>query len=215
MNEEKTYVEDVDRSIYDFKDDEKDAFKLSAGLTPAIVEQISREKHDPAWMQLFRLQSLQIYQNMRVPDWGPSIEGLNMDNIVTYVRPNTGMKAKWSDVPEDIKNTFERLGIPKAERASLAGVGAQYDSEVVYHNVKAEVAAQGVVYTDIESALNGPYAEMVRTHFMKLAPYGPQVCRPARRGLERRLVRVCPSGCQCGDPAAVLLPAQRAGCRPV
>ena len=133
MNEEKTYVEDVDRSIYDFKDDENDAFKLSAGLTPAIVEQISREKHDPAWMQLFRLQSLQIYQNMRVPDWGPSIEGLNMDNIVTYVRPNTGMKAKWSDVPEDIKNTFERLGIPQAERKSLAGVGAQYDSELVYH----------------------------------------------------------------------------------
>ena len=159
MNEEKTYVEDVDRSIYDFKDDEKDAFKLSAGLTPAIVEQISREKHDPAWMQLFRLQSLQIYQNMRVPDWGPSIEGLNMDNIVTYVRPNTGMKAKWSDVPEDIKNTFERLGIPQAERKSLAGVGAQYDSELVYHNVREEVAAQGVVYTDMESALTGPYAD--------------------------------------------------------
>ena len=168
MNEEKTYVEDVDRSIYDFNDDEKDAFKLSAGLTPAIVEQISREKHDPAWMQLFRLQSLQIYQNMRVPDWGPSIEGLNMDNIVTYVRPNTGMKAKWSDVPEDIKNTFERLGIPQAERKSLAGVGAQYDSELVYHNVREEVAAQGVVYTDMESALTGPYADMVKKHFMKL-----------------------------------------------
>ena len=168
MNEEKTYVEDVDRSIYDFKDDEKDAFKLSAGLTPAIVEQISREKHDPAWMQVFRLQSLQIYQNMRVPDWGPSIEGLNMDNIVTYVRPNTGMKAKWSDVPEDIKNTFERLGIPQAERKSLAGVGAQYDSELVYHNVREEVAAQGVVYTDMESALTGPYADMVKKHFMKL-----------------------------------------------
>ncbi|MFQ9805643.1 MAG: Fe-S cluster assembly protein SufB [Christensenellales bacterium] len=154
--------------MYDFKDDEKDAFKLSAGLTPAIVEQISREKHDPAWMQLFRLQSLQIYQNMRVPDWGPSIEGLNMDNIVTYVRPNTGMKAKWSDVPEDIKNTFERLGIPQAERKSLAGVGAQYDSELVYHNVREEVAAQGVVYTDMESALTGPYADMVKKHFMKL-----------------------------------------------
>ena len=168
MNEEKTYVEDVDRSIYDFKDDEKDAFKLSAGLTPAIVEQISKEKHDPAWMQLFRLQSLQIYQNMRVPDWGPSIEGLNMDNIVTYVRPNTNMKAKWSDVPEDIKNTFERLGIPQAERKSLAGVGAQYDSELVYHNVREEVAAQGVVYTDMESALTGPYADMVKKHFMKL-----------------------------------------------
>ena len=168
MNEEKTYVEDVDRSIYDFRDDEKDVFKLSAGLTPEIVQQISKEKHDPAWMQLFRLQSLQIYQNMRVPDWGPSIEGLNMDNIVTYVRPNTNMKAKWSDVPEDIKNTFERLGIPQAERKSLAGVGAQYDSELVYHNVREEVAAQGVVYTDMESALTGPYADMVRKHFMKL-----------------------------------------------
>ena len=170
MNEEKTYIEDVDRSIYDFKDDEKDAFKLSAGLTPAIVEQISREKHDPAWMQLFRLQSLQIYQNMRVPDWGPSIEGLNMDNIVTYVRPNTGMKAKWSDVPEDIKNTFERLGIPQAERKSLAGVGAQYDSELVYHNVRQEVADLGVVYTDLESAMHGEYADMIRKHFMKLVP---------------------------------------------
>ena len=91
-----------------------------------------------------------------------------MDNIVTYVRPNTNMKAKWSEVPQDIKDTFERLGIPQAEQKSLAGVGAQYDSELVYHNVKAEAAAQGVVYTDMESALTGPYAEMVRKHFMKL-----------------------------------------------
>ena len=80
------------------------------------------------------------------------------------------MSAKWSDVPEDIKDTFEKLGIPQAERKSLAGVGAQYDSELVYHNVKAEVAAQGVVYTDMESALTGPYADMVRKHFMKLVP---------------------------------------------
>lgn len=101
--ERKTYVEDIDRNIYDFKDDEKDAYKIKAGLTPEIVEQLSKEKHDPAWMQTFRLESLQIYNNMEVPDWGPSIEGLNMDNIVTYVRPNTNMKAKWSDVPEDIK----------------------------------------------------------------------------------------------------------------
>ena len=165
---EKTYVEDIDRNIYDFKDDEKDAYKIKAGLTPEIVEQLSKEKHDPAWMQTFRLESLQIYNNMEVPDWGPSIEGLNMDNIVTYVRPNTNMKAKWSDVPEDIKNTFERLGIPQAERKSLAGVGAQYDSELVYHNVRQEVAEKGVVYTDMESALNGEYADMVRKHFMKL-----------------------------------------------
>ena len=91
-----------------------------------------------------------------------------MDNIVTYVRPNTEMRGKWSEVPDDIKNTFERLGIPQAERAALAGVGAQYDSELVYHNVKAEVAAEGVVYTDMESAMKGDYAEMVRKYFMKL-----------------------------------------------
>ena len=166
--DEKTYVADIDRSVYDIRDDEKDAYKLRAGLTPAIVEQLSKEKHDPQWMQLFRLHALQIYNSMDMPDWGPSIEGLDMDHIVTYVRPNTNMKNKWSEVPQDIKDTFERLGIPQAERKSLAGVGAQYDSELVYHNVRAEVAEQGVVYTDMESALNGEYADMVRTHFMKL-----------------------------------------------
>ena len=165
---EKTYVEDIDRNIYDFKYDDKDAYKLKAGLTPEIVEQLSKEKHDPAWMQNFRLESLQIYNNMQVPDWGPSIEGLDIDNIVTYVRPNTKMKGSWDEVPEDIKDTFERLGIPQAERKSLAGVGAQYDSELVYHNVRQEVADMGVVYTDMESALIGEYADMVQKHFMKL-----------------------------------------------
>lgn len=166
--EEKTYVADIDRTVYDIKDDEKDAYKLQAGLTPEIVQKISDEKNDPAWMQLFRLQSLQVYNESRVPQWGPPIDGLDMDNIVTYVRPNTKMSAKWSDVPKDIKDTFERLGIPQAERKSLAGVGAQYDSELVYHNVREEVAAQGVVYTDLESAMHGPYAEMIQKHFMKL-----------------------------------------------
>ena len=165
---EKTYVEDIDRSVYDIKNEEKGVYRVKEGLTPAIVEQISKEKKDPQWMQLFRLESLQIYNQLQVPNWGPSIEGLNMDEIVTYVRPNTHMSAKWSDVPKDIKDTFERLGIPQAERKSLAGVGAQYDSELVYHNVREEVAAQGVVYTDIGSALNGEYADMVRSHFMKL-----------------------------------------------
>ena len=168
---EKTYVEDVDRSMYDFRNEDKDAYKVEEGLNPAIVEQISSEKHDPEWMKEFRLKSLQIFNESKMPDeWGPSIEGLDMDNIVTYVRPNTHMAAKWSEVPEEIKDTFEKLGIPKAERESLAGVGAQYDSELVYHNVKEEVAAQGVIYTDMESALNGEYAEMVKSHFMKLVP---------------------------------------------
>ena len=170
---EKTYVEDVNRSIYDIKDEETDFYKVDNGLTPAIVEEISKEKNDPEWMRDFRLKSLDIYNRKQMADnWGPPIDGLNMDDIVTYVRPKTQMSAKWSDVPEDIKNTFERLGIPQAERQSLAGVGAQYDSELVYHNVRKEVAEQGVVYTDIESALRGPYAQMIQDHFMKLIPPG-------------------------------------------
>ncbi len=170
MAGEKTIVADVDRSFYDFRYEEKDAFRVAEGLTPAIVEQISREKNDPDWMRAFRLRSLEIYNRSVMPDWGPSIEGLDMENIVTYVRPNTRMSAAWEDVPEDIKSTFERLGIPQAERESLAGVGAQYDSELVYHNVREEVAAQGVVYTDLESALRGPYADVIRERFMKLVP---------------------------------------------
>ena len=134
---EKTYVEDVNRSIYDIRNEEKDVYRIKKGLTPDIVAEISEKKKDPAWMANFRLQSLQIYNEMEVPDWGPSIEGLNMEDIVTYVKPNTHMSAKWSEVPEDIKDTFEKLGIPQAERKSLAGVGAQYDSELVYHNVRA------------------------------------------------------------------------------
>ena len=165
---EKSYVEDIDRSIYDIRDEEHDAYRMKAGLTPEIVGQLSKEKNDPVWMQQFRLQSLQIYNGLRVPDWGPSIEGLDMDHIATYVRPNAKMQNSWENVPQDIKDTFERLGIPQAERKSLAGVGAQYDSELVYHNVRDEVAAQGVVYADMESALQGEYADMVRKYFMKL-----------------------------------------------
>ena len=164
---ERTYVEDIDRSIYDFRNEEKDAYRIRAGLTPEIITEISKTKNDPAWMLEHRLKSL---ERSSMPVWGPSIEGLNMDQIATYVRPNTKMSAEWSEVPEEIKDTFEKLGIPQAERESLAGVGAQYDSELVYHNVKKEVAEQGVIYTDLESAMHGPYEQMIRDHFMKLVP---------------------------------------------
>ena len=165
---EKSQVADIDRSVYDIRDKEDDAYRMQEGLTPEIIDRLSKEKGDPVWMQQFRLQSLQIYNEMPIPDWGPSIEGLDMDHIATYVRPKTDMKSDWKDVPQDIKDTFERLGIPQAERKSLAGVGAQYDSELVYHNVRDEVAAQGVVYTDMESALKGEYADMVHKYLMKL-----------------------------------------------
>lgn len=165
---EKSQVADIDRSIYDITDVENDAYRMEEGLTPDIIDKLSKEKDDPVWMQQFRLQSLQIYNETPIPNWGPSIEGLDMAHIATYVRPKANMKNDWKDVPEDIKETFERLGIPEAERKSLAGVGAQYDSELVYHNVREEVAAEGVVYTDMESALKGEYADMVHKYFMKL-----------------------------------------------
>lgn len=169
---EKTQVDDVNRSLYDFRYEYKEGeyYQVDAGLTPDIVEQISAEKNDPDWMREFRLQSLETFYKTPMVTWGPPIDGLNMENIVTYVRPKGKMSADWDEVPQDIKDTFERLGIPKAERESLAGVGAQYDSELVYHNVREEVAAMGVVYTDLESAMHGEYGEMIRSHFMKLVP---------------------------------------------
>ncbi len=168
MSEEKTIVEDINRSVYDVIDKENNATRLEEGLNEDIIRKISEEKDDPDWMREFRLSCLKIYNELKVPQWGPGIDGLDMERISTYVRPNTKMQNSWDEVPEDIKNTFERLGIPQAERASLAGVGAQYDSELVYHNVMKEVEEQGVVYTDFESALKGEYSDMVREHFMKL-----------------------------------------------
>lgn len=172
MAKERTEVQEIDRSLYDFRYEEKDSdfYKIKEGLTAEIVEEISDKKNDPQWMRDFRLKALEVYHKTDIPNWGPDISDLNMDNIVTYVKPKTKMSADWEEVPEDIKNTFEKLGIPEAERKSLAGVGAQYDSELVYHNLQEEVAAKGVVYSDIESALHGPYGEMIEKHFMKLVP---------------------------------------------
>lgn len=165
-------LDDVNRELYDFKDEERDEdfYKVDEGLTADIIREISEEKNDPEWMREFRLKSLDIYNNIDVPDWGPPIDGLDMDRIVTYVRHKSDMKSDWDEVPSDIKNAFEKLGIPQAEREALAGVGAQYDSELVYHNVREDVKADGVIYTDMESALTGEYADMVKEHFMKLVP---------------------------------------------
>ncbi len=168
--EDKTYVEDIDRSLYDFRNADEDAYRLKDGLTEEIVLQISKEKNDPDWMRDLRLKCLEIYQKTDMPVWGPSIEGLDMDHIATYVRKNTKMADNWDAVPAEVKDTFEKLGIPEAERKSLAGVGAQYDSELVYHNIREDVAKLGVIYTDIESALYGEYADMIKEHFMTLVP---------------------------------------------
>lgn len=173
MSDEKTQVNEIDRSLYDFRYEEKDEefYKIRAGLDDSIVEKLSADKEDPEWMKEFRLKSLHLFNSIKEPEWGPDIRDLDIQKIVTYVKAKTDMAAKWEDVPEDIKNTFEKLGIPEAERKSLAGVGAQYDSEVVYHNVQEDVAAQGVIYTDFESALKSPeWGPMVREYFMHLVP---------------------------------------------
>lgn len=173
MNDEKTLVGDINHSFYDFRyeENENDYYRIENGLTADIVKKLSKEKGDPEWMREFRLKSLEIYNQLRVPEWGPSIDGLNIENIATYVRPNVKMQGDWDSVPQDIKDTFEKLGIPEAERKSLAGVGAQFDSELVYHNVRDEVAKQGVVYSDFESALKSDeWGGMIKKHFMTLVP---------------------------------------------
>lgn len=169
MEKKKTVIEDVDRGVYDIKNKDKFSYKSKKGLTKDIVLDISKKKNDPEWMRDFRLKSLEIYKKLEMPTWGPSLDELDMDNIVTYVRPDTSMKGNWKDVPEDIKNTFDKLGIPKAERESLAGVGAQYDSEVVYHSIKEDLVKQGVIYTDMETAIRD-YGDIVKQYFMKLVP---------------------------------------------
>ena len=165
----KTNVEEINRNIYDIKNKDDYDFKIKKGLTPEIIKEISKQKNDPEWMAEFRLKALETYNKLELPTWGPDLSELNMDEIATYVRPKSKMADNWEDVPEEIKDTFDKLGIPEAEKRSLAGVGAQYDSEVVYHSMKKELMEQGVIYTDMETAVR-EYPELVKPHFMKCVP---------------------------------------------
>ncbi len=169
MEKKKTYVEDIERTLYDIKNEDRSIYKTHEGLTEEIIRDISKQKNDPEWMLEFRLKSLEVYNSLDLPTWGPDISELDMDKIITYVRPDAKMTGSWQEVPEDIKDTFDRLGIPEAEKTSLAGVGAQYDSEVVYHSIQEDLTKQGVVYTDMETALRD-YEDIVKEHFMKLVP---------------------------------------------
>ncbi|ADQ15481.1 Fe-S cluster assembly protein SufB [Halanaerobium hydrogeniformans] len=164
---EKTQVKDIDRSLYDKKNENKYRYKSEKGLTPEIIKDISREKDEPQWMTDFRLKSLEIYLEKEIPDWGADLSDLNLEEIIAYIRPDADLQSDWDEVPEEIKNTFDSLGIPEAEKKSLAGVGAQYDSEVVYHNLKKELVEQGVIYMDMENAIK-EYEDVVKEHFMKL-----------------------------------------------
>lgn len=166
---QKTYLDEINTNIYDIKNKDNYEYKAKKGLNKEIIEEISRQKNEVQWMREFRLKALDMYNKLDLPTWGPSLEELDMNEIATYVKPKGNMSNSWEDVPEDIKNTFDALGIPEAEKRSLAGVGAQYDSEVVYHSMKEDLIKQGVIYTDMETALRD-YEDIVKEHFMKCVP---------------------------------------------
>lgn len=167
-NRKKTYIADIERGVYDIKDEEHYRYKVEKGLTPEIIKKISERKNDPEWMREFRLKALEVYNSKPMTDWGPDLSDLDMNDIVHYLEPDsTPMNENWDDVPSYIRDTFDRLGIPEAEKQSLAGVGAQYDSEVVYHSVHKELEEQGVIYTDIETAIV-KYGDMLKEYFMTL-----------------------------------------------
>ena len=167
-NRKKTYIADIERGVYDIKDEEHYRYKVEKGLTPEIIKKISERKNEPEWMREFRLKALEVYNSKPMTDWGPDLSDLDMNDIVHYLEPDsTPMNENWDDVPSYIRDTFDRLGIPEAEKQSLAGVGAQYDSEVVYHSVHKELEEQGVIYTDIETAIV-KYGDMLKEYFMTL-----------------------------------------------
>ena len=164
----KTYVADIERGVYDIKDEMHHKFTTGKGLTEEIVRKISKKKNEPQWMLEYRLKALEVFNSKPVPTWGPDLSDLDINDIVHYLEPDAKiMSDNWDDVPDYIKSTFDRLGIPEAERQSLAGVGAQYDSEVVYHSVHKELTEQGVIYTDIETAIK-EHEDLVKQYFMKV-----------------------------------------------
>lgn len=163
----KTYVADIERGVYDIKDEMQHKYTTGKGLTEEIIRKISSKKNEPEWMLELRLKALEVFNSKPMPTWGADLSDLDINEIVHYLEPDSKiMSDNWDDVPDYIKATFDRLGIPEAEKQSLAGVGAQYDSEVVYHSIHKELEEQGVVYTDIETALK-THEDVIKEHFMK------------------------------------------------
>jgi Fe-S cluster assembly protein SufB len=145
------------------------AYKAPKGLSREVVESISEYKDEPQWMRDFRLKALEHFYARPTPTWGGNLGQIDFDDIHYFVRASEKNSRDWSEVPEDIKNTFDRLGIPEAERKFLAGVGAQYESEVVYHQVNEQLEAQGVIFTDMDTALR-EHEDLVREHWATIIP---------------------------------------------
>ncbi len=161
----------VDLSNYalGWSDEEDYVFKPRRGLDSDIVREMSFMKSEPEWMLNFRLKSLNRFERRPLPAWGGELGGIDFDNIFYYIKPTEEQVSEWDDVPDSIKNTYEKLGIPEAERKYLAGVTAQYESEVVYHRNREDLEAQGVIFSDMDSAVR-EHPELVRKHFGKVIP---------------------------------------------
>lgn len=160
----------LDEYKYGFKDDVEYLFKSRKGLDEEIVRMVSAQKNEPEWMLNTRLKALKHAQKRPWPTWGGDLSGLNFDEIFFYIRPSDKVGKTWDEVPENIKNTFERLGIPDQERRILAGVGAQYESEVVYHSLKAEWEEQGVIFKGMDDGLRD-HEDLVREYFGTVVPH--------------------------------------------
>src|SRR5208282_3572568 len=163
-------VMDVDYTKYNFRDsDESYEYKFPKGLTREVVERISKIKKEPDWMLEFRLRSYDHFLKRPLPMWGGELTRLKFDDMVYYASPTEKKSRTWEDVPPYIKDTFDKLGIPEAERKFLGGVGAQYESEVVYHSLREDLAKKGVIFTDTDTALR-EYPEIFKKHFATVVP---------------------------------------------
>jgi len=164
---------EINRELYDHMNPERAVLKSKPGITEETVLLISKDKKEPEWMLQKRLQALKIYQSLQIPKWGPDLSKLNLNEITYYTKVDERSHANsWDDVPEDIKKTFEKLGIPEVERKALAGAGAQYDSMNAYHSLKKEWEEKGVIFEDCDTALK-KYPELVKEYFMtRCVPIG-------------------------------------------
>jgi Fe-S cluster assembly protein SufB len=163
------FLENLSDYQYGFHDPDETVFKSRRGLDRAVVEQISAMKGEPPWMLEFRLKAYEHYVKRPMPTWGADIAHLDLDNIYYYVKPSEGDSKSWDDVPSTIKNTFDKLGIPEAEQKFLAGVGAQYESEMVYHSIQEHLSKQGVIFLSIEDGLR-QYPDLFRDYFGTAVP---------------------------------------------
>jgi len=156
---------ELSRDIFDHSNKEKNIFKSNPGLSEGLIIKISQDKNEPDWMLKKRLHAFRLFNKTPIPNWGPNLHKLNLDDISYYIKPDIKKSTDWESIPEDVKKTFDRLGIPEAEKKYLGGVGAQYDSEIIYHKIKKEWQEKGVIFEDCDTALKN-HPELIKKYFM-------------------------------------------------